>query len=525
MAKTLNLNSIYARQAQIAAAKGTEDEYHSQTEVAEEVLQCRTATRKGFRAFYEYVCQLEPAEHMDIWIEELITEEDSACLKGVGGYNTNILAPRGSAKSTVLTFFVAWVIGIHYAPDVQIPIQIMYLSYSQETAIPKSDEIRMIIDSDRYREVFPWVRPSKSIWASKKWMIDKVHAGINPIGSAAYTLVTSGITGSVVSKRCHLIVIDDIIKSALAIENPAIREKMETNWDSAARPTMLDGGRAVCLGTRFRADDIHCTKFNAKGGWILLEQSAIIEEQNEQGDITRYSYWPQMYSLEYLEKYEHDSPLHFAFQYQNTLEHAKTSGIHPDWIHKSMMPTYFDVLAVGGDLATGKTAKNDYTVFTLGGRRDNRYFILDMVRGRWTGNIEKLDALLNMLSLWGVVDVEENDDGTYQYIPTSDPCYLFIESNAYQASLKGDFESYVMQEHGITNLIYKKKNSTGDKRSRFDGITGIFGAHQVWFNQYADFNEMYREITNVGATAHDDCCDSLEKLLSGLRSRKKLQAI
>ena len=36
-------------------------------------------------------------------------------LMGIGGPNTAILAPRGSAKSTVLGLFAAWMIGRHTA--------------------------------------------------------------------------------------------------------------------------------------------------------------------------------------------------------------------------------------------------------------------------------------------------------------------------------------------------------------------------------------------------------------------------
>ena len=57
----------------------------------------------------------KPAKHMLEWHAELCTGEDSECLMGIGGPNTAILAPRGSAKSTVLGLFAAWMIGRHAA--------------------------------------------------------------------------------------------------------------------------------------------------------------------------------------------------------------------------------------------------------------------------------------------------------------------------------------------------------------------------------------------------------------------------
>ena len=58
-----------------------------------------------------------PAKHMMEWHTELCTGEDTECLLGVGGPNTAILAPRGSAKSTVLGLFAAWMIGRHANHD------------------------------------------------------------------------------------------------------------------------------------------------------------------------------------------------------------------------------------------------------------------------------------------------------------------------------------------------------------------------------------------------------------------------
>ena len=57
----------------------------------------------------------KPAKHMLEWHTELVTGKDSECLLGIGGPNTSILAPRGSAKSTVLGLYAAWMIGRHAA--------------------------------------------------------------------------------------------------------------------------------------------------------------------------------------------------------------------------------------------------------------------------------------------------------------------------------------------------------------------------------------------------------------------------
>ncbi len=57
-------------------------------------------------------------------------------LKGIAGPNIDILAPRGSAKSTVLGLYTAWAIGIHALN--KMPLKILYISYTVDVARPKS---------------------------------------------------------------------------------------------------------------------------------------------------------------------------------------------------------------------------------------------------------------------------------------------------------------------------------------------------------------------------------------------------
>ena len=50
---------------------------------------------------------------------------------------------------------------------------------------------------------------------------------------------------------------------------------MEDNWNAVIVPTMFEGARAICLGTRFRHDDIHSRAFLPANGWKQIVQSAI----------------------------------------------------------------------------------------------------------------------------------------------------------------------------------------------------------------------------------------------------------
>ena len=168
------------------------------------------------------------------------------------------------------------------------------ISYTVDIARSKSATIKRIIESKRYQEVFPKVRLLKNVTSNEYWSIDHKFAGIDTTGEEQFTLCAAGLKGSVTSKRSHLVMIDDAIKSSADIANPDIRKQMQENWNAVIAPTMFEGARAICLGTRFRHDDIHATTFNEQNNWTQIVLSAIL---NDTKTGEEESYWPEMWSL------------------------------------------------------------------------------------------------------------------------------------------------------------------------------------------------------------------------------------
>lgn len=466
-------------------------------------------SQTDFAFFCEWVTRnspepSKPANHHIEWHKQLITEVDSKCLLRIAGANIDLLAPRGSAKSTVLGLFVAWAIGIHTLAKKRL--QILYISYSLNAARAKSSTIKSIIESEEYQGIFPCVQKGDK-WADDYWSIDYRAAGIKSSGTEEFTMVCAGSSGSVTSKRCSLICYDDPIKSSDQIATENVREKMTRNWSTVIRPTLLEGGRVICLGTRFRPDDIHTTTFTPEKGWTQIEQRAIYERNGVQ-----YSYWESMWSLEYLLGLQKDDPIAFSFQYQNIIQRINDLGINPDWIKYTDLPDYFDAYYVGIDLASSLKQKADFTVMMLLGKKGNQYYFIDYRRGKWMGNIEKCDALLSLWSEWG-------EEGT--------PFTVFVESVAYQASFKGDFTEYVVNQKGITDITCVPSVMKGDKLAHLMSVSGIYANGIVQYNRYVFHPECapIKELTDFGSIAHDDAMDASVLALQGAGARRKLIAV
>ena len=498
-----SISLAYRRSALMTATKVTTKP------PSKEVLQARD----DFAAFCKHMGK-PAARHMLEWHAELCTGEDSECLIGVGGPNTSILAPRGSAKSTVLGLFAAWMIGRHAAAKKML--RILYIAYMVDISRAKSATIKGILTSAKYREVFPMVRLSKIKRSDEYWSIDYEFAGIDTAGEEAFTIACGGLKGAITSKRSQLVLIDDPIKSAASINNPDIRREMEQTWSNVIAPTMFQGARAICLGTRFHFDDVHAKLFTPANNWKQIVQKAVITDEEGR----QRSYWPEFWSMKYLNERKMEDRVAFAYQYLNTAVQSTDVGLSPDLIVKGEIPDSFDCIGIGIDLSSGLKEKNDFTVFTLGGIDKGKVYLIDQRRVKSMGNLEKLDMLCEMLADWNILLVNEEN----HYFPTTSSCVIWPEAVSYQSSFEGDFKRIMFDQRMLYNLSCAPvKGFKGDKLSRLRGVLGLYEHKKVVWNKYRKWDLLEEELLNFGHSSHDDCVDSMVLTMGGLLRRGALQ--
>ncbi len=415
-----------------------------------------------------------------------------------------------SAKSTEIGLLCSWLIGRHTLA--KRLLRILYVSFNIDVARGKSLAIKNTLQSAEYQEIFPAVRLSKTRTSDELWSIDFDFAGIDVRGEDAFTVACAGLQGAITSKRSSLVICDDLIKSKKSISNPEVRREMEANWNSVIVPTMFQGARAIALGTRFHFDDMFATTFTERNGWKVMTQSALQYDD----DGKAHSYWPEMWSLKYLTELQNTDRISFAYQYMNQAVRSTELGVSPELFIRGQIPDAFDAIGVGMDLSAGLGERNDYTVFMLGGRDGDKAYIIDKRRVRCMGNIEKVEALCDLLHEWNLLGKDELG----RYVPTFSEVTVWPEAVAYQKSFQGDFKRVAYDEWGLTNLrVSPVRGVRGDKLARFRGVIGLFETHRVIFNKYRDFQVVFDEIMNLGHAAHDDCADAMQILLEQLFRR------
>jgi hypothetical protein len=472
-------------------------------------------TPAGFEAFCS-IFNKPPAEHHLVWHHEFLTMTDTSQLLWVGGPNTAVLAPRGSAKSTILAMFVAWLIGAHAQHKKML--RTLYLGYSLDIARSRSHTIKTLIQSKKFRQIFPMVQLSKLRQSDELWSLDYDYAGIDPDGDDPYSLVAQGLSGSITSRRSQLIVLDDVIKSSESIQNPEVRRKLITNWTEVVQPTLLEGGRAIALGTRFTQADIFGTTFNEKNGWKVVTQRAIATDDHGM----ERSYWPSMYSLEYLQKLRAEDPISFSYQFQNTPVSQSEIDFPEDWLKLITLCESYDALCVGIDLSSALKERNDWTVMLLAGIIDDRLEMIDYRRMRAMGNLEKIDALCEMLADWGIIQHDEDrEDG---WFPTDVGCVCKVEAIAYQQSFKPDAVEVMHNKRNLANISFSPQLSwRGDKLTRLRGTFGLFQMGKIGWNRWVNWAPFFSELKNYGSTDNDDCPDALVLAVKGLLGPGRMQ--
>lgn len=417
----------------------------------------------SFEAFWLAIYGFGPAEHHQVWVDAILGKSNET-IHTISGSFIAIRGPRDSAKSTFVALLAAWAIGTNPG------IRIICVSHTDSVALEQSRKIKRIIASAEYQAIFPWIRIGKRN-NETSWEIDKNWAALYPrppdikIPTASdristYTFYATGILGSVMGSRADLILSDDLVKSAASIINREVRAKVWENVDSVLRPCLVNGGRWIHVSMLIRQGDINQTYFCKPGGFKVLTTKAIVRRGDRE-----FSYWPSRHPIAKLKETRERAPKMFALQFQNQEPPiSDISAIQAEWIRWTDRAKYTrHILAI--DLASGESIHADSTCYTLSGVTDDNqcHILLSRLLQR-RGNLSILKDLVGF----------KND---------FDNLTIAFENNAYQNSLKGDWDTFVRTDFGkpLINTRLLPVPSSKDLATRVEDVSGLVENGFIYF--------------------------------------------
>jgi predicted phage terminase large subunit-like protein len=415
----------------------------------------------------------------DNWHLDLIIQYLNAICEGrVKRLIINI--PPRSLKSTIVSIaWPAWLLAMDPSK------RIIVASYSQALSLKHSEECRLIMNSDWYKNQFPHTRIRRGSNSKGKFITTK----------NGFRFATS-IDGTLTGEGADVLIVDDP-HTPLQAESTAERNHALTWFDQTFSSRLNDKkrGSIVVVMQRLHTNDLsgHLLK---KKHWTHLKLPAIAQ------DDTTYEFETLKYKRQAGEllnaKRENLSEIEmakvelgsYAFNAQYLQEPVRLTGglIKYSWLQKSdTIPKSFDFIYQSWDCAVKIKAMNDFTVCTTWGIKDNKYYLLDVLR-------EKLEFPELKIALFKAAD---------NYNPNA----VLIED-------KASGQALIQELKKASHLQIIPILPTKDKFTRLLSVSSFFESGNILLPRHASWLHEYEsELTNFPNAEHDDMVDSTSQFL------------
>jgi predicted phage terminase large subunit-like protein len=279
------------------------------------------------------------------------------------------IPPRAGKTEIAVKAFMAWAMGLF--PDSEF----IHASYSKRLAAANTYEVRAIMESEAYRELFPWTALADDSRARDEFRTAQ--------GGVVYATGADGtITGYGASKMREAfggaIIIDDPHKAGEAT-SPVMRQNV-IDWYQNTIASRLNKptGPVVVIMQRLHEEDL--------SGWLLGGGTGekwdhlMIPARTAEGR----SFWPAQFPDEMLDRLERSSAYVFAGQYMQRPSPLGGGLFKDEWWQFLAAPPIIRWRAIYADTAQKTKEQSDYSVFQCWGVSQNgQAVLLDMIRGKW----------------------------------------------------------------------------------------------------------------------------------------------
>jgi predicted phage terminase large subunit-like protein len=396
--------------------------------------------------------------------------------------------PPRSLKSIVSSVaFPAYILGHEPA------LRIIAVSYGADLAVKHANDFRAVVESTWYRGVFPWMRISGA--KNTEFEVLTTRQG--------YRLATS-VDGTLTGRRGDIVIIDDPLKPSDALSDSK-RERVN-DWFSNTLLSRLDDkqtGAIVIVMQRLHMDDLTGRLSRASNDWTLLSLSAIAEQDEtipigpEEDHFRRVGelLHPEREPISVLDSIRSQLGSDtFAAQFQQAPIPPGGAMIKRHWIRAyDRLPIHDWKSRVfqSWDTASKEGGQNDYSVGTTWLCHENKYYLIDLMRGRFDYPTLKSRAIL--------------------YAKVHKPTKILIEDTGVGTALIAE-----LKHDGFYAIAVKLER---DKVTRMSIQSGKFESGAVLFPEKASWlADLESELFSFPNGRHDDQVDSVSQALAHFAS-------
>lgn len=412
-----------------------------------------------------------PTHHYEMW--HLCTSDDT---------QVAIAAPRGSAKSTAITF--AYVIASVIFEEHQ---HVLLLSANEELAIGFLNDIKIEFQENEFLLKDPNLGIKKFIKDRETEIIVEKKNGFR------FRIVVKGagqrMRGLKWERKRPSLVIADDLEDEDTVLSQVQREKFRNWFFGVVKPIIRDKGKIRVVGTIMHMDSLLMRLMPPlKDPKTIVEPLKIYTKEKRAWRSILYRahdetfdhlLWPEMYPQERLQAIRQDYAEQgmldiYGQEYLNNPIDTTTAYFRKE----DFLPMSDDDYAVrktyyaAGDLAITESKRSAYTALGVGGIDANGVLHLeDVRRGRWD-SLQISDEIFSIASRF--------DIDTFR-----------LESENIQRSIGPFLYKRMHDEQHYINI--DAKSPTKDKLARAQSIRARMRAGKVRFNKnaewYPDFEE------------------------------------
>jgi len=393
-----------------------------------------------------------------------------------------IAAPRGSAKSTAITFayVLASVLFEEHA-------HVLLISANEELASGFLNDIKIELQENEILTTHPALGVKRFIKDRETEIIVEKHSGFR------FRIIVKGAEQRMRGlkwerKRPSLVIADDLEDEEL-VSSELRREKFRRWFYGAVKPIIRDGGKIRVVGTVMHMDSLlmrlmppmkseftHHTPLKMTTTEQRAWKSVLYRAHDE--DFQNLL-WPEMYSEKRLRTIRKDFAEQgmldvYGQEYLNDPIDQTTAYFHKDDFLPMTTEDFqrFKTFYAAGDLAITENKRSAFTALGVGGMdSDGTLHLEDVRRGRW-------DSL-------------QISDEIFSLARRYEPDTFRLESENIQRSIGPFLFKRMDDEQFYINL--DAKPPTKDKLARAQSIRARMRAGKVRFNKeadwYADFEE------------------------------------
>lgn len=392
-------------------------------------------------------------------------------------------------------------------------------SYAATIARDFNRDVQRIIDTPRYRELFPgtYLNGSNVVTMSNTYL--RNSDVIEMVGHKG-SLRVVGRGGSLTSKTVDVSILDDVYKDYAEGNSPIVRAAAWKWYTTVVRTRLHNDSQELIVFTRWHDDDLIGrieksgeTIIDVKcwadlenvtpGAWVRINFEGLKTGEPTEIDPREpgAALWESRHSKQKLEAQKALDPVQFQCLYQGNPGSAEGRLYQPfkTWVEKSDYGTYIrsgayiDVADEGDDLLFAAT----YDVY----KSDNMFF---------NEKTKRMEPILFAL----ITDMEmtdENTDVTTVTVPAminrNGTQKAWVESNNGGAGYEKVIKKKV---RAITDPFYQGSN----KESRIITASAMVNQHIImpfgWETRYkAVYDHVTGFLRNFGANTHDDPEDGL----------------